>query len=359
MNHFRRWIWVPLAAVCGLVFLVTTQGSTTEPPAEAPARKVKVVKIRRQPTVRTVKFPGVLRAKDRASLAFTVSGRLIERNISEGDRVEKGQILAMVNQEPFRLAKNQAEAKIREIEAQVRQAKNDRERVDQLYKAKAVTKEEWERTNARLDGFEAGMSAALVAKAEAERQLKETVLRAPFSGQAVSTHLEPGEFAGAGVPVLVLSGSGVLEMAIQVPESMIGHLQHGSEVTVEFPLTNHEKVKANITKVGSAAEGNGLFPVTVQCPPGSKLHAGISAVVHLKVEDLTALAVPVTSVINPGGSRPQVFQVIEGKLKRTEVAIHGLREGWVSVTGPLKEGDLVIAGGHAGFIEGDRVEAIQ
>lgn len=359
MNHFRRWIWVPLLAVSGLALLISVQGSTAEPP-EAPAvRKVKVAEVRRQPTVRTVRFPGVLRAKDRANLAFTLGGRLIAKYVEEGDLVEKGQTLALIDQEPFKHAKNQAEARILEIQAQVRQARNDRDRVEKLFKAKAVTEEEWERTHARMEGIEAGLSAAKAAKAEAERQLTETALRAPFSGQIVSTHLEPGEFARPGVPAMILSGSDGLEMAIQIPETMIGHLVKGNEVTVDFPLSGNRQVQAVVTNVGSASEGNGLFPVTVRFPSGNNLRAGLSAVIHLQIRDQAAIAVPVTSVINPGGSRPQVFQVVDGKLRRTDVEVHGLREGWVSVSGTLSEGDLVIAGGHAGFIEGDQVEAIQ
>lgn len=359
MSHTR--FWLGLVLFCFALIAIFSFGNPVQPekPQQRPLKKVTVAQVRSQPSEHIVKFPGTLRSKNRAHVAFTVGGRLENRPFKEGDHVTKGQPLAKIDQQPYLLAKAQAFSKVEEVRAQMQQAELAKTRADNLLEAKAITKAEWEQIAMRRDSLIAGMNTAKAALGEAERQLKETQLRAPFSGTITSIHLEPGEFAHPGSTVLTLSGSSGLEMEIQIPENMINQLTMGQQVRISLPMISKEAIFGAISKIGGASSGKGLFPLIIDFPNVTDLRPGYSAVANLSLKDSAAIAIPIAAVINPSATQPIVYKLIDGKVTKVQVRVAQLRERWVSISGDLNPGDQVITGGHPGLLEGDQVEVVQ
>jgi RND family efflux transporter MFP subunit len=185
------------------------------------------------------------------------------------------------------------------------------------------------------------------------------VLRAPWAGTVVAVNAEPGENVAPGRRIVTLSGSGALEVEIQVPESVASQLSEGADVVVRFPASRREPVTGRIERVSRDTFGAGaLFPVTIALPKRDDIVAGLSVRAELDLGVDNTLLVPVAAVVDPGGQRPTVHRIVDGRAERLEIDVHGLEGERVAVTGALVAGDRVVVGGQRGLLQGELVEVV-
>lgn len=324
-------------------------------------KRVRAASVEAASEHRELRFSGVTRAALRARLSFSVGGRLTARPAEVGDRVKKGEVLARLDDREPGNAVAAARGALAEVRARRSQAERDVERARRLVEARAATAEELERTLSALDAVRAAEEAARARLDESERQLGETRLAAPWDGTVTEVELEPGEYAGPGRPVVVLSGDGDLELEVEVPESVVPEIEKGDEVDVLVPLLG-ETVRARIDSVGRTAAGPGrLFPVVARFPEASGVVVGATAELALALHSDHALAVPVEAVVNPGGGRPALFRLTAAdgltRVEKVYVDIGSLLGDRVTVRAPsLGAGDRVVVGGQIGLLDGEAVE---
>lgn len=331
-------------------------------------KRVEVATVEAASDVRQLRFSGVTRAQRRARLAFPFGGRVIDRPVEVGDRVRQGQTLARLDRRELENAVATARGTVAELGARRAQAERDRQRTARLVSAKAATGEELEQVRSGVEALEAAEQAAQARLREAERLLDEATLEAPFSGTVTEVLRQPGEMALAGTPVVVLSGDGALELEVEVPESVVGHLREGDGAQVMLPVLGRRAVEGRVVSVGRATLGTGsLFPVRVTLDEGTDsanpLVAGATAELVLELSSEGALAVPVEAVVNPGGHRPVIFRVVDrgqgSRVQKIEVEVGNLLGDEVVIHGPLSVGDRVVVGGQRGLLDGEAVEVLR
>lgn len=337
--------------------LVFGSASEEQNPSADPARRVNVAEVSAGRLERLVGFPGVTRAADRAELAFLVGGRLAERPVDVGDRVNRGQLLARLDQREVQNGLMMAEADHERAVTSRKQLERDLERSSALLASKAATTEEVEKIRSALDAATAAESAAAAALAEARRRRGEAELLAPYAGVITAVFAEPGENVTSGKRIVSLSGSNALEIEVQVPESVAAELEVGGTVRVSFPNGRRDAVTGRITSLARETFGAGaLFPVTVGLPAREDLVAGLTTRVELDLGLDEALLVPVAAVVDPGGRRPSVFRIVNGKAERVRVEVSSFQGDQVAVLGELRAGDVVVVGGQRGLLDGEAVE---
>lgn len=343
-----------------VLLLAADSGNNQQPSKKVLAKRVATTVVESVEAERTPQFSGALRAVKRADLAFTLSGRLETRPIQIGDAVERGQILASLDKKPLRNAKASAAAKLADLEARVAQSERDLKRVRELVDARAATKEELERVLSAAESLKANRDAAASQLREASRMLAEADLKAPFNGVVTAIHMESGEFSNAGRPVASLGGLDALELEVEVQESLLPHLRQGAPASLHLPFSNNRKISGHIKSLGRATSGVGrLFPVVIEVEPQPNLMAGMTAVLSLNLPSENQLAIPIESVVNPGGSRPSVFRVRENSVERVEVRVGRLLGEKVTVSGELQPGERVVVSGFSGLSDGESVEVAQ
>lgn len=327
------------------------------PAPRAQRRPVQVAEVLQTSSSRTLRLPGVTRARERAALGFVVPARLAERPVELGDAVHSGQVLARLDEREFRLAERSAAAAVSELQVRLAQARRDRDRVERLAAARAATTEELEQAAAATDALQAAYEAAAAQRDESRRLLSETTLVAPFDGTVTAIHLEPGEWAGPGVPVVELAGSGGVEVRVDVPESARRAVAVGSTAVVVLPLAGSRAVGRVGSLAAAAPISGGLFPAVVELQPSPGVVAGLAAQVVLELESGAALTVPLAAVLDSGSSRPAVFRIADGRAQRLEVVPGELVGDRVTVRAAgLAAGDRVAVTGHTALVDGDPVE---
>ncbi|MDJ0840765.1 MAG: efflux RND transporter periplasmic adaptor subunit [Acidobacteriota bacterium] len=350
----------PVVLLLAAVLLLFADSEPGVPAVDRPVvKRVRTALVENARLERRARFSGVLRAADRASLSFTLHGRMVTRSVDIGDRVEKGQVVAQLDKQPYINALEGARSNLAELKARQAQSRRDLERVRRLVAEKAAPVEELEKVGSGSESLAAAIEAATAQVAEAERQLKETQLPAPFSGVVTRVYLEPGEFAQGGRPVLALSGKDDLELEVEVPESVLMTLKPGGEAEVLLPMSGDRSVRGRVASVGRAASGPGsLFPVIISLDAGN-LVPGQTAELLLDLSERDQLTVPIQAVFNPGGSQPRVYRVRNGIANRIPVKVGRVVSQKVTVNGELEAGDQVVTGGFFGLTDNEQVEVIQ
>jgi RND family efflux transporter MFP subunit len=196
---------------------------------------------------------GYVTARRRATVSSKVTGKIVEVNVEEGMAVKEGQILARLDDVMYRaalaLAEAQAEASrrgINENEVRLAEAKLNYNRFAALLKEGIVTQADVETAKAGVDSIAARIGMLNQQTKVAERQidmaqtdLDNTIIRAPFSGVAISRDAQAGEmvspvsagggFTRTGICTMVDMRS--LEIEVDVNESYIGRVKPGQDVT--------------------------------------------------------------------------------------------------------------------------------
>ena len=207
---------------------------------------------------------GYVTARRRATVASKITGKLVEVNVEEGMAVREGQVLARLDDATLKatlaLSEAQTEAArrgVRENEVRLNEAKLMLARLTRLIKDGLVTQAELEAAEAQVDTFDARILAAREQVRVAEQQvvlaktnLDDTVIRAPFSGVAISKDAQPGEtvspvsagggFTRTGICTIVDMQS--LEIEVDVNEAYINRVRSGQDVSAaldaypDFPI---------------------------------------------------------------------------------------------------------------------------
>ena len=351
----RHWRWgllllVPLALVVAC--------RTSEVASETQAVTVRVATVQAGEDQAPLRFAGVVRSRQRAELTFQVSGTLQERSAELGQAVEPGDVLARLQNPQLIPARDSARARLRETEAQLRQADQEYQRATTLRERGVLSEQDLEQLMARRDALEAARGTARASLAEADQVLREGELRAPFQGTVEAVLAEPGEFVSAGQPVLRVSSPQGLEAEVRIPESLRTSLAPGDEVMVWRVMSrNSEPLTGVVTEIGRGSRRGELYPLVVSLDDPS-LAPGVSVEIGVRRARTEALGLPVLAVFrSPEG--PAVYRVRDDIAERIPVLVQQLTGEQVLVYAEgLVAGDKVVYAGLTRLLPGDKVEIL-
>ncbi|MGN1063243.1 MAG: efflux RND transporter periplasmic adaptor subunit [Alphaproteobacteria bacterium] len=186
------------AIVAGGAYFGYTTWKTTRSgtPLSMQAPTVSVFKVERHAIYPEASFVAKIESQDTVGLRARVTGFLQEQRFKEGDMVEEGQVLFVIEPVNFEAKVREAEANLASAEAQVVNAKSQYERTKTLYKTKDVSAAKLDETRAAYD-----MAVATVAQMKAnvdlaKKDLEYTSIKAPMSGKLGETRFSVGELVG-------------------------------------------------------------------------------------------------------------------------------------------------------------------
>jgi RND family efflux transporter MFP subunit len=352
----RRWWPAPLAVLA----LLTGCGDASGSDPDVSARSVRVSEVRSEARAREVRISGVTRAARRATLAFLVSGTLRERAAELGQRVAAGDLLARVYDPALAPAVAAAEARVRELDTRLEQLDRDVRRATELRERALISDEDLERVRTEQGATRAARDLAAANLAEARNRLGEATIRAPFDGSVDAVLFEPGEFVAAGQPVVRLSGSGPIEVELEIPESLIARFLPGRSVRLTLPFLGQREVEGEVVHVGDAGgQAGGLFPVEIALAAAPDLRPGLTAELVLELSATPSLMVPLAAILDPGTGRPRVFRTRGGRVESVFVEVGQLYGDQVTVEGDLAVGDEVVVTGLGSLTPGQAVEILR
>jgi len=178
---------------------------------------------------------GSLQALRQSTVAAQVGGNVTALAVQAGDRVQAGQVLARIDARDTQAGLAAADAGVAQADAQWQQARTQVERTRELHRQGFVSRAaldlaeaQWRATQAGLDQARAGRSQAALARSFA-------AVTAPFDAVVLATHVEAGDLATPGRPLLTLYAPGELRAVVMVPASRAAIARAATAVAVQLP----------------------------------------------------------------------------------------------------------------------------
>lgn len=359
--HLRRPWPLPFMALMLTALLgLTGCSEKVEPAAETTAapRPVRVAVARQSESATDIRIPGVLRARQRATLAFLNDGYLADRQVELGERVSAGTTLAMLYNPALQPGLAAAEADVRAARTRLQQLEIDTRRQAALVERELVSDDALEQTRTSRDAARATLEQAEARLDEARAQFEDAALRAPFDGSIVDFMVEPGDFARAGQPVIAIADDTRLEVRVHIPQSRAGSIAAGQAVDILLQDSGRT-LSGQIRERGLAAPGS---PVPVVVDPAedasSDLYPGQPVYLQFSLPVSNKVRIPLNAVIDPGTGAARVFVVRDGHAEQVGVELGRLDAGQVEFFGPIQAGEPVVVAGQANLLDGEAVRVI-
>jgi len=275
-------------------------------------------------------------------------------DIREGARVKAGQQLARLRSDLLEIRIRTTRAGVEQAEVELERARKDLLRIEALFKEKSVSEALYDENHYRVLGLEKKL-AGLKATLDLQRlELAKASIRAPFAGLVQEKLTEQGEWLNTGGQVAVIADDHAMEVAVDVPQRLLGFLQSGRKIAVRSGGRNLRATFVHFIPQGDVATRT--FRVKLRIDAADGLVEGMEARASLpNGPKLDGLLVPRDAVIKQFGKQ-LVFLAIDGKAKMVPVKVNGYQEMMVSVEGPgLTAGALVVTKGNERIRDGQAV----
>ena len=342
------------SAAIALAAATLLAGCAEERASRAPARpapelKAGVVELREVDLVYSAE--AVIEAVRQSTVAAQIAGRIVDIRFDVGDYVRKGEVIVRIDERAAAQAVAASEAQVREAEAAVQAARTHLERSRQLHAQKFISpaalekaETEYKQAQARLAALVAGAGSAGVTRGFA-------TIVAPYSGVVSARHVEIGEMAVPGRPLMTGFDPASLRAAANVPLSQIPAIQASGRARVEIPALGRWIEARAITVVPAADPRTHTTRVRLELPHDLRgVFPGAFARAHFTVGRAPRLLVPREAVLRRSEltavyvlderGQPRLRQIRLGSAgdERAVEVLAGLKPGERVALEPVKAG---------------------
>ena len=338
---------IEAAAMIGLAAVASScrRQSASVGTGSSEALRVEVMEVRASAASSTSSYIGSIEPARTGTLSAKHSGTLANLCIKAGDRVSKGQLIAVIESQTVKSTRDMAHATLE-------QAEDGYRRASQVYESGGVADVKMVEINTQL-------SKARAAAATADKALEDCSIKAPFDGYISDVYAEEGVELDVFAPIARLMDISELEIHISVPENEIGSLHPGQHARMDVPAAGIDGVQCRIERKGiSASALSHSFDCTLK-PTGTVpgLMPGMVCRVRMDGEAVEGCVVP-ASILQTGKQGRYLWVVSDGKVCRRDVSVGGFAGKGVLITDGLQEGDLVIVRGYQKVSTGMAVETV-
>jgi RND family efflux transporter MFP subunit len=390
MALLHPWnLWRPVVLCAAAVLVLSATACKSDYPAsgktadgKSQPRQVKTVKVAEIPIGETVTVNGVLAAYDQTTVSVKVPGRLQTINVDFGSIVRKGQVIAQLEQQDYKLRVQQVEAAlsqararlglspdgaddrvsaeetgtVRQAKAQLDDAKLKRERAAKLVQQGITPRAEYDTVDSEykvaLSRYQDALEEirnrqGLLAQrrselALAKQQLQDTVVYSPLDGVVQEKKASPGEYLAAGAPVVNVVRIDPLRLRVEVPERESHSVRMGQSVRVTVE-GDPESYLGYIKRLSpTISEQNRVLSVEADVRNNGRLRPGAFVKAEIVTNQTnTAVTVPPNALVTFAGI-DKVIIIENGKALEKTVTVGRRGADWIEIKAGINTGQSVI-----------------
>jgi len=339
-----RW----LAAMLSLTAAFATQ---------AQAQPLATVKAEVRQLPREFRLDGVVEATNRTTVSAQTSGQVQEILYDVDDFVEKNAVLVRLKDTEQQARLVQAAADLKEAVARLEEARDEHKRTKEIFGKKLVSESTMDKAKSALKAARARFQSAEASLAQTREQLEYTQVRAPYAGIVTERHLEVGEMAQPGQPLISGLSLEQLRVIVDVPQSLVPRIREFGRARVQTP-DGITLESGKITIFPIADHGSNTFKVRMELPEGTQdLFPGMFVKTAFVTGLREELLVPREAVVHR--SEVTGVYVVEtgGQVRLRHIRLGRKADGHVSVLAGLTPGEAVALNPIAAGVELKRQRA--
>lgn len=329
------------------IIIVMTGCNAGKPARENAVQPVPVLtqRVNKISLNREISASGNIEGKKTVKLGFMVAGKVNYIAVDEGAMIGAGQLLAGLDQESYRIAREMADANLAQVQ-------DEYDRLSIMHGRKSLS-----------EGDYAKISNALkLAKAQQRLQVKnlsDTKLYAPIKGVLLKRGVEVGEIISAGMPLFVLSDISTVKVNASIPETDLHQIKIGSEAQVYISSIDATWT-GKVVEIGSVSEPTTrAFNVKIELKnPGGVIRPGMTAEVKITSgKKVDVMAVPGEAVLRDLDNSACVFVVDEKKMQafKRKVSLGQIAGNNIEIASGVGANEMIVVGGQHKLNDGSSI----
>jgi RND family efflux transporter MFP subunit len=349
--------YVLIMALSGVLSGCTNERRAASAPPET-VSNVSVIVAQKTTVPDWLEAVGTVRATQTSQVSSQVMGNIVEIRAHEGDRVQAGQVLAILDDAQSRAATDQAVAAVTAAEKELSAADSDLglagttlKRYQQLYEKKSVSPQEFDEIKARYQSAEArrdiaraGQAQANAGLAQARTSLGYTRIRAPFAGVVTEKKVDAGMLASPGMPIFTVEDTRNYRLEVTVDESELHFVRIGQVSQVTIDALGNVQLSGKVVQIVPAADpASRSFLVKVELPADARFRSGLFGRARFSRGERSALLIPRTSLVERGQLQG-IFVLDANQIARLRYVTLGKSAGeQIEVLSGLQDGEKLVA----------------
>jgi membrane fusion protein (multidrug efflux system) len=286
-----------------------------------------------EPFTETVEALGTAKANESVVITPTLEERVVDIFFEDGDVVDNDQVLVKLNDSETRYLLAEASAALREQQKQF-------ERISKLAKTNATSR-------SRLDEEQGLLEIARAKVAHLKAQLRDYTIRAPFAGILGTRQISTGAVVDSDTVITTLDDTTVIKLDFTVPETYLGVLRNGMDVSAKSPAYPDRNFNGTVTAISSRVDPDTrTLTIRAQIPnPDRLLKPGMLLTVNLIKERSQSLIIPEEAVILEKDKKFALVVSAENTVEKKEIITGRRSPGKVEVISGLNAGHRVVIKG--------------
>ena len=293
----------------------------------------------------------VIEAVRQSTVSSQISGRIVELRFDVGDTVKKGEVIVRIDERAATQAVAASEAQVREADAAARNARAQYERSRQLLAQKFISQAALDKAEADNKQAQARLGAMLAGAGQAATERSFATIIAPYSGVVSARHVELGEMAAPGKPLMTGFDPSTLRAVANVPQAQVAAIQASGKARIEVPSLGRWLDVRQLTVVPSADPRTHTTRVRLELPEDARgVYPGVFARAHFTIGRAPRLLAPREAVFqrseltgvyvidDTGAARLRQIRLGTAGDERSVEVLAGLKPGERVALEPVKAG---------------------
>jgi len=303
----------------------------------------------------------VVEATRQSTISAQTTGRVVELRFDVGDSVRQGEVIARIDPQQLEQALAGSVAQVAQARAAYENARTELDRTRELARQKFVSQAALDRAEAAFRVAEAGWKAAQASAGQASTSRSYTTVLAPYSGVVSARHVELGEMASPGKPLLTGFDPADLRVVAVVPQYRVAAVRAGAKASVEIPSLGRWIEGKSVTVLPSADSQSHVTRVRIDLPRDVRdIYPGVFARAHFAIGRERRLVIPSRSVLRRSEVTAVYVISTEGLPKLRQIragesagpalieVLAGVQPGEKVALDPVRAGMVVAAGARQG-----------
>ncbi len=315
---------------------------------------------------------GTVRAAQTSLIAAQMMGNIVETRVHEGDRVRRGQVLALIDDAQPRANLDRATAaelasgkEIAAADSEFALAEATYKRYQTLLERKSVSPQEFDEVKARYEGAQARRDIARAGQFQAKALLDQartaagySRVLAPFDGVVTEKKADVGTLAAPGMPLFTVEDVRRYRLEATVNESDLRFVRAGQEVPVLVDALGDKESSGRVVEIVPAADpASRSFLVKVELPSDAALRSGLFGRAAFNRGDHKALQIPQASIVDRGQLQG-VYVLDANRIATLRYITAGKAAAQqVEVLAGLQDGETIVADPSGRDLAGKKIES--
>ena len=308
---------------------------------------VNVAKVSKKGTESELNLTGTLYPIAELNIAAQAQGQITSLNIELGAYKNKGAVIATIDNELRQLALESAKLSASTI-------KKNLERIQNLYNGGSATEQQ-------LDDMRNAYESVKIQLKQAEKQVADATIEAPFSGVITQKYVEKGSFINPGSPIASLIDISKLKVKVNVSESNIYQIVKGDQAIVTTDVYPGTEFSGLVSFVSDKGDDSHNYAMEVEIPNNSEHPLKAGTFVNVKIEipgAKKALFIPREALV--GSTQDAgVYVSKNGKAILKKITVKNNAGTDLEVMSGLAEGDEIIVTGQINLVDGTEINIVE